>query len=156
VAVPGPEAPRQAGGLAIAVDAALRGRDGIWFGWSGKITEDGAVTQPAVVERPRRTFITLDLSNGDFQEYYNGFANRVLWPILHYRVDLAEFTSVELAGYLRVNALFANALSPYLLPDDVIWVHDYHLLPLAKQLRALSHENPIGFFLHIPCHHQTC
>ncbi len=64
--------------------------------------------------RQRRTFITLDLSKLDFQEYYNGFANRVLWPILHYRVDLAEFTSVELAGYLRVNALFADALSPFI------------------------------------------
>jgi len=151
VAVPGPEAPRQAGGLAVAVNAALKGRDGIWFGWSGKVTEDRAAPRPTVVERQRRTFVTLDLSNVDFQEYYNGFANRVLWPILHYRVDLAEFTSVELAGYLRVNALFANALSPFLLPDDVIWVHDYHLLPLAKELRALGHENPIGFFLHIPC-----
>jgi len=155
VAVPGGEAP-QAGGLAVAVNAALKQREGIWFGWSGKVIEEGAleegaVPQPVVVERQRRTFITLDLSSVDFQEYYNGFANRVLWPILHYRVDLAEFTAVELAGYLRVNALFANALSPFLRPDDVIWVHDYHLLSLAKELRALGHDNPIGFFLHIPC-----
>jgi trehalose 6-phosphate synthase len=151
VAVPGTEAPRQAGGLAVAVDAALKQRDGIWFGWSGRVAENGAAPQPTVVRRQRRTFITLDLSSVDFQEYYNGFANRVLWPILHYRVDLAEFTSVELTGYLRVNALFANALSPFIQPDDVIWVHDYHLLSLAKELRALGHDNPIGFFLHIPC-----
>jgi trehalose 6-phosphate synthase len=150
VAVPGTEGPR-AGGLAVAVDAALKQREGIWFGWSGKVTENDTVPEPTVVRRQRRTFITLELSSVDFQEYYNGFANRVLWPILHYRVDLAEFTSVELAGYLRVNALFANALSPFIQPDDVIWVHDYHLLSLAKELRALGHENPIGFFLHIPC-----
>ena len=151
VAVPDANAPRQAGGLAVAVNAALKGREGIWFGWSGRVAEDGAAPQPTIVERHRRTFITLDLSNVDFQEYYNGFANRVLWPILHYRVDLAQFTSVELAGYLRVNALFATALSAFIQPDDVIWVHDYHLLPLAKELRALGHDNPIGFFLHIPC-----
>jgi trehalose 6-phosphate synthase len=151
VAVPGGDAPRQAGGLAVAVNAALKRREGIWFGWSGRVAEDGAATQPTVTGRQRRTFITLDLSAVDFQEYYNGFANRVLWPILHYRVDLAEFTSVELAGYLRVNALFASALSPFIQPDDVIWVHDYHLLSLAKELRALGHDNPIGFFLHIPC-----
>jgi trehalose 6-phosphate synthase len=151
VAVPGNEAPRQAGGLAVAVDAALKQREGIWFGWSGRVAEDGAAPQPIVVRRQRRTFITLDLSSVDFQEYYNGFANRVLWPILHYRVDLAEFTSVELTGYLRVNALFANALCPFIQPDDVIWVHDYHLLSLAKELRALGHDNQIGFFLHIPC-----
>jgi len=150
VAVPGTDAP-QAGGLAVAVNAALKQREGIWFGWSGRVAEEGAVPQPTVVGRQRRTFITLDLSAVDFQEYYNGFANRVLWPILHYRVDLAEFTAVELAGYLRVNALFANALSPFIQPDDLIWVHDYHLLSLAKELRALGHDNPIGFFLHIPC-----
>jgi trehalose 6-phosphate synthase len=150
VSIPDPEGPRQAGGLAVAVDAALKLCDGIWFGWSGKVAEDGAAAEPRTVERRRRTLITLDLSPVDFQEYYNGFANRVLWPILHYRVDLAEFTAIELGGYLRVNALFAEALSRFLRPDDVIWVHDYHLLALAKELRARGQENPIGFFLHIP------
>src|SRR5204862_219078 len=81
VAVPGTEAP-QAGGLAVAVNAALKQREGIWFGWSGRVAEDGAALQPTVVSRQRRTFITLDLSNVDFQEYYNGFANRVLRPVL--------------------------------------------------------------------------
>jgi trehalose 6-phosphate synthase len=150
VSVPDPEGPRQAGGLAVAVDAALKRCDGIWFGWSGKVTEDASAAEPHIVERRRRTLITLDLSPVDFQEYYNGFANRVLWPILHYRVDLAEFTAIDLGGYLRVNALFAEALSPLLRPDDVIWVHDYHLLALAKELRGRGHANPIGFFLHIP------
>src|SRR5205823_14461181 len=151
VSIPDPEGPRQAGGLAVAVNAALKRRDGVWFGWSGKIVDGEPESEPRILEQRRRTVITLDLSTVDFQEYYNGFANRVLWPILHYRVDLAEFTAVELAGYLRVNALFANALSPFIQPDDVIWVHDYHLLSLAKELRALGHDNPIGFFLHIPC-----
>jgi trehalose 6-phosphate synthase len=151
VAVPDPKGPCQAGGLAIAVNAALKRREGIWFGWSGRVSEDSTGLEPAVVESAQRTYITLDLSPSDFQEYYNGFANRVLWPILHYRVDLAEFTAVDLGSYLRVNARFAEALSQYIRPDDKIWVHDYHLLPLAKQLRALGHGNLIGFFLHIPC-----
>jgi trehalose 6-phosphate synthase len=150
VSIPDPEGPRQAGGLAIAVDAALKGRGGIWFGWSGKVAEGAATAQPRVVERRRRTIVTLDLSPVDFQEYYNGFANRVLWPILHYRVDLAEFNSIELGGYLRVNADFAEALSRFIRPEDTIWVHDYHLLALAKELRARGHQNPVGFFLHIP------
>jgi len=151
VTVPDPEGPRQAGGLAIAVDAALKRRDGIWFGWSGRVSKDGSGLEPTLVQRHRRAFVTLDLSAVDFQEYYNGFANRVLWPILHYRVDLAEFTAVDLGGYLRVNARFAEALSRFIQPDDSIWVHDYHLLSLAKELRARGHDNPIGFFLHIPC-----
>jgi len=150
VAVPGNEAPRQAGGLAVAVNAALKRREGIWFGWSGSVSDDHDIA-PKTIEHGNVSYVVTDLAESDYQEYYNGFANRVLWPILHYRVDLAEFTAVELAGYLRVNALFANALSPFLRPDDVIWVHDYHLLSLAKELRALGHDNPIGFFLHIPC-----
>ncbi|HLY58664.1 MAG TPA: trehalose-6-phosphate synthase [Stellaceae bacterium] len=151
VAVPDPEGPRQAGGLAVAVNAALKRQDGIWFGWSGNISEGRAPPKPTVIQRRRRAFITMDLSATDYQEYYNGFANRVLWPILHYRADLAEFTAVDLAGYLRVNARFAEALSRFIRPDDTIWVHDYHLLALARELRALGHDNPIGFFLHIPC-----
>jgi len=113
VSVPDPEGPRQAGGLAVAVNAALKRRDGVWFGWSGKTVEDEGPIEPRIIHQRKRTVITLDLSATDFQEYYNGFANRVLWPILHYRVDLAEFTSLELGGYLRVNALFADALSRF-------------------------------------------
>jgi trehalose 6-phosphate synthase len=130
---------------------ALKQREGVWFGWSGRVCTDDSVATPTVVHRRKRTFVTLDLSESDFQEFYNGFANRVLWPIFHYRVDLAEFTSLDLGGYLRVNAAFAKALSGYIAEDDVIWVHDYHLLPLAKKLREHGHDNPIGFFLHIPC-----
>jgi trehalose 6-phosphate synthase len=151
VAVPDPEGPRQAGGLAVAVNAALKHREGLWFGWSGKVSEEADARDADVIKRRRCTFATIALSPTDYQEYYNGFANRVLWPILHYRVDLAEFTAVELGGYLRVNARFAEALSGFIQPDDWIWVHDYHLLPLAKELRARGHDNPIGFFLHIPC-----
>jgi trehalose 6-phosphate synthase len=151
VAIPDPEGPRQAGGLAVAVNAALKHREGLWFGWSGEISDEGAENTPKVVERRQRSFVTINLSPTDYQEYYNGFANRVLWPILHYRVDLAEFTAVELGGYLRVNGRFADALSGFIRPDDWIWVHDYHLLPLARELRARGHDNPIGFFLHIPC-----
>jgi trehalose 6-phosphate synthase len=151
VAVPDPSGPRQVGGLAVAVNAALKRREGLWFGWSGKVSEDAITNATEVIERRQHTFATIDLSPTDFQEYYNGFANRVLWPILHYRVDLAEFTAVDLGGYLRVNARFADALSDFIAPDDAIWVHDYHLLPLAKELRARGHDNALGFFLHIPC-----
>jgi trehalose 6-phosphate synthase len=95
-------------------------------------------------------YVTVDLARADFQEYYNGFANRMLWPILHYRLDLAEFSSRDLNGYVRVNEMFADRLHRILEPDDVVWVHDYHLLPLAKALRDRGHQNKIGFYLHIP------
>src|SRR5205085_402433 len=96
------------------------------------------------------TLATVDLTHADHDHYYLGYANSVLWPVFHYRLDLAEFRSDFLDGYLRVNRQFAAALRPLLRDDDVIWVHDYHLIPLAQELRALGVANRIGFFLHIP------
>ncbi len=149
VAVPEKKADQRAGGLEVAVNAAFKNKSGIWFGWSGKVT-----TQTRIADRKvhdKITYITLDLSKEDHQEYYNGFANRVLWPILHYRVDLAEFSRRDLSGYLRVNGHFARELHKVIGADDLVWVHDYHLMPLAKALREHGHRNRIGFFLHIPC-----
>ena len=65
------------------------------------------------------SYVVTDLVEADYQEYYNGFANRVLWPILHYRLDLAEFSRRDLSGYMRVNAHFADELADLLQPDDV-------------------------------------
>jgi trehalose 6-phosphate synthase len=96
------------------------------------------------------TYVVTDLSEEDYQEYYNGFANRVLWPILHFRLDLAEFARRDLTGYMRVNEHFATELEKIIEPDDLIWVHDYHLIPIADALRRRGHANRIGFFLHVP------
>ena len=123
----------------------------MWFGWSGKIDETETDAEPRTVERNHITYAVIDLSKNDFEEYYNGLANRVLWPILHYRVDLQKYSRADHSGYMRVNRLFADKLSAFLREDDVIWVHDYHLMPLARELRTRGHLNPIGFFLHIPC-----
>ena len=149
VAVPDEGAVR-AGGLEVAVKAALKRMAGTWFGWSGRIASQSD-SKPRTIKRDNVTYIVSDLTEEDHKEYYNGFANRVLWPILHYQLERAEFTHRDLSGYLRVNDSFARQLHDLLKPDDLIWVHDYHLMPLAKALRALGHKNRIGFFLHIPC-----
>jgi trehalose 6-phosphate synthase len=139
-----------AGGLTVAVKAALRDRAGVWFGWSGDISEE-QTTAPRHLQRGRVGYAVIDLAEADYQEYYNGFANRVLWPVLHYRVDLQEYSRTDQSGYMRVNSLFADQLDKIIEEDDVVWVHDYHLFPLARELRARGRTNPIGFFLHIPC-----
>ena len=74
----------------------------------------------------------------------------MLWPLFHFRSSLVQFSRRNLAGYLRVNRMFARALAPMLLPQDLVWVHDYHLIPLAEELRRLDRTQPIGFFLHTP------
>jgi len=147
-----PETPRTplAGGMAVAVKAALKNRNGMWFGWSGKVSEEpnGA---PQIVDINKMTYVLIDLSQNDIQEYYNGLANSVLWPILHYRVDLQEYSRADASGYIRVNRMFADRLSALLREDDVVWVHDYHLMLLGRELRSRGHRNTIGFFLHTPC-----
>ena len=144
-----PDGSARAGGLEVAIRASLRRRGGVWFGWSGKVAEQPAA--PKTVEQENISYVTVDLRKDDYEEFYNGFANRVLWPILHYRLDLAEFSRRDLGGYFRVNEFFARNLEKLLRPDDTIWVHDYHLIPLAKALRERGHKNRIGFFIHIPC-----
>jgi len=143
-----PKAGSRAGGLEVAVLAALKKHPGIWFGWSGRVSSKGLETR--TVEADKISYVVTDLPKEDYDEYYNGFANRVLWPILHYRLDLAEFSRQDLGGYLRVNEHFADELHKILRPDDIVWVHDYHLLTLAKALRERGHKNKIGFFLHTP------
>ena len=149
VSVPTGDGGARAGGLEVAIRATLKRHSGIWFGWSGEVAAKGKV-KTQTVEHDNHFYVVTDLTEEDYQEYYNGFANRVLWPILHYRLDLAEFSRRDLSGYLRVNDHFAAELDKILRPDDIIWVHDYHLIPLAKALRERGHANRIGFFLHIP------
>jgi trehalose 6-phosphate synthase len=138
-----------AGGLAVALRPVLKQCHGIWFGWSGKVvaTPDISIR---TIDHGRQSYVLTDLAEEEFEEYYNGFANRVLWPILHYRLDLAEFSRRDLGGYVRVNERFANELHKILLPDDQIWIHDYHLIPIAGELRKLNHRNKIGYFNHTP------
>jgi trehalose 6-phosphate synthase len=143
-----PKAGARAGGLEVALRSALKRHPGVWFGWSGRAASKGLETN--TIEADNISYVVTDLPKEDYDEYYNGFANRVLWPILHYRLDLAEFTRRDLSGYLRVNDHFADELQKVLLPDDVIWVHDYHFLPFAKALRERGHKDKIGFFLHVP------
>jgi trehalose 6-phosphate synthase len=137
------------GGLAVAIRAALQENGGVWFGWSGEI-RDPANDEPQVVADGPLTFATRDLSQKEFDEYYIGYANRVLWPLFHFRPALVQFSRRNLAGYLRVNRMFARALAPMLSPHDLVWVHDYHLIPLGEALRKLDRTEPIGFFLHTP------
>jgi trehalose 6-phosphate synthase len=138
-----------AGGLAMALAAALRESSGVWFGWSGETTET-FTGQLSVRRIGGVTVALIDLEEQDRQEYYNGYANKTLWPLFHYRMDLAAYERSFSAGYERVNERFAETVLPLIEPDDVIWVQDYHLLMLARELRKRGVKNRIGFFLHIP------
>ncbi len=126
----------------------------LWFGWSGEITSgsdlNSVALQKAAATRGHGALATVALSEDEHRDYYLGYSNSVLWPVFHNRLDLAKFGDGFYERYRAVNERFAQSLLPLLTPDDTIWVHDYHLIPLGRELRKLGVANPIGFFLHIP------
>ncbi len=139
----------RAGGLAVALLDALRRSGGVWFGWSGEISERERRT-PKIQHHSALTIATLDLTSDDYEDYYNGFANSTLWPLFHYRLDLATFDREHYQGYVKVNQRFAHTLLPLLRAGDHIWIHDYHLMACGEELRRMGCSYPLGFFLHIP------
>ncbi|MGF1476175.1 MAG: trehalose-6-phosphate synthase [Geminicoccaceae bacterium] len=137
-----------AGGLAVGVGAALRETGGLWFGWSGE-----EVDEPTPVRRFSAgsiSYALMDLTSDEYHYFYETTANRAIWPLFHYRLDLASFDSSAYLTYLRVNQRYAEGLLPELKADDLIWVHDYQLFTLGSELRRREVKNRIGFFLHIP------
>ena len=139
----------RAGGLAVAVWESLKSTGGVWFGWSGD-----------VVEKPTRSvqhlkddgveFVLTDLTHDEHDQYYLQYANSVLWPVFHYRLDLAAFSSEAFAVYAAVNQRIANIVTERLREGDSVWVHDYHFLLMGDCMRRAGWDGPIGFFLHIP------
>jgi trehalose 6-phosphate synthase len=137
------------GGLVTGILAAMQGRGGLWLGWSGKVTASPS-DSPTLVREDGTDFATVDLDDAAYRDYYLGFANGTLWPLCHFRLGLIEYERAQAAAYQAANERFARVLLPLLRPDDLIWVHDYHLIPFARALRRLGCQHRIGFFLHIP------
>ena len=137
-----------AGGLAVGILGALKATGGLWFGWSGEIGDESAPLKK--VSRGNISWASFNLSEENYEQYYSQFSNAVLWPAFHYRLDLVDYQRDAWEGYQRVNALLADKLLPLLKDDDILWIHDYHLLPFASELRRRGVNNQIGFFLHIP------
>lgn len=139
----------RAGGLAVAVWESLKETGGVWFGWSGE----------TVTERPRRVssmrddgvdFVLTDLTEEEYEGYYLDYANSVIWPVFHYRVDLASFNRDAFETYFNVNRRFASIIADRVEPGDTVWVHDYHFLLMGEALRQAGWQGAVGFFLHIP------
>jgi trehalose 6-phosphate synthase len=147
VPLPSERGPR-AGGLAVALADALR-PGSLWFGWSGRRSGQPGPA-PAMQYVDGVTYATVDLTESEYRAFYLGFSNGALWPLLHFRLGLMNFRAEDYEGYCAVNRHLAEQLQPLLRSDDLIWIHDYHLITMAEELRALGVTNRIGFFLHTP------
>jgi trehalose 6-phosphate synthase len=140
---------RSAGGLAVALRDTLQHYGGLWFGCNAKVAES-ADRPPESYSAGKVTYVTVPLTREEHERYYLGFSNTSLWPLFHFRLGLVEYRRENYESYIAVNARLASILKPMLKPDDDIWVHDFHLIPLGEQLRKLGVANRIGFFLHTP------
>ncbi|MDT0140004.1 trehalose-6-phosphate synthase [Acidovorax sp. PRC11] len=139
-----------AGGVAVALADTMHGNEGLWMGWSGEI--GGRPGTPKIRTQPfgKSTLVGMDLSRAQFNHYYSGFYNSVLWPVMQNSAQWADLKPSHYGVYRQVNRIFASQLAPLLRDDDVLWIHDCHLIPLAEELRKLGCRQRIGFFNHSP------
>jgi trehalose 6-phosphate synthase len=137
------------GGLTVGLLAAMEARGGLWFGWDGEITTGDQ--HPVMVARHGSIdFASTPLNEAEYQDFYLGFCNSILWPLFHYFIAEFRYSDAQFDAFQRTNARLAQQLLTLLEADDLVWVHDYHLIPLAQKLREGGARQPIGFFLHIP------
>ena len=138
------------GGLVSCLRPFLEIQGGIWMGWDGN--SDGLEDQApiAVTEVDGIRLASVSLSRDEVEGFYDIFSNRTLWPILHGFPGNATINHESYRVYRSVNRKYAASLIDLLRPGDVVWVHDYHLFPLGRELRRLGWEGKMGFYLHVP------
>jgi len=141
------------GGLVTALAPVLSNRGGLWIGWSGIAEEEEQDLGPMLEEATANagyTLIQVPLTRPDIELFYHGFSNEIIWPLFHDLQSLCRFDPRYWKSFLEVNRKFASVIAGSAGAGDYIWVHDYHLMNVAKELRELGITCPTGFFLHIP------
>jgi trehalose 6-phosphate synthase len=135
------------GGLVTALRPVMATHAGAWVGWDG-----GTKGMPATVPDSDVQLLPIGLSAAQARDYYRGFANATMWPLLHDAIEKPRFERSWWRAYQDVNAVFAErtlaAIAEH--PDGLAWVHDYHLMLVPQLIRARRPDQPIGFFLHVP------
>ncbi len=142
------------GGLVTALGPVLKDRGGIWIGWPGArehldMKAARQILGPASEESGYRLF-PVCLTPEDLENYYEGFANATIWPLFHDLQTECLFRPAFWSSFLEVNRKFASSVKRHSNPDDFLWVHDYHLMGLAKALKEMGSPRKTAFFLHIP------
>jgi trehalose 6-phosphate synthase len=135
------------GGLVTALRPVMAAHPGAWVGWDG-----GTKDMPPKLPDSDIELLPVGLSASQVRNYYHGFANATLWPLLHEAIEKPRFERDWWRGYQDVNAQFARRAMAALddRPDAIAWVHDYHLMLVPQLIRAERDRQPIGFFLHTP------
>jgi len=138
------------GGLATSLSSWYKSCNSIWIGWAGMPQKRMRREQDIMGRLLSENCHPVSISQRDVDAYYNGVCNNAIWPLFHYFPLYAEFREDSWEAYKRVNTAFANVVTGIAKPNDVIWVHDYHLMLLPRLLRERLPKATVGFFLHIP------
>ena len=147
------EATRGSGGLVTAMAPVLRDRGGLWIGWPGTSDVPADEIKTALTDLGGKAGFKLEpvaLTEEERLKYYQGFSNEIIWPLFHDMLPRCNFDPSYWDYYRRVNGKFATAVQDHLESRDFIWIHDYHLMLMAQELRGRGVKNRLGFFLHIP------
>ncbi len=140
------------GGLVTALLPVLRDRGGIWIGWPGTTDKIDDISQ--VLADSNRdagyALVPVALTDDEVHKFYQGFSNEVIWPLFHDLQSHCNFDPSYWQVYKEVNHKYAQVIARQSKENDFIWVHDYHLMNVATELRHLGVRSRIGFFLHIP------
>lgn len=139
------------GGLVTALAPVLRDRGGLWIGWPGT-SRVGEIAK--TVERASKavgySMIPVQLTEKEVRSYYEGFSNEVIWPLFHDLQSLCNFDPDYWETYKAINKRFAHVIIKNTTTEDFVWVHDYHLMTVAEELRFHDNKTKVGFYHHIP------
>lgn len=141
------------GGLVTAMTPVLKKYSGVWVGWAGNYLEENVSVNEVLKKEESKLnykYKAVDISLNDYELYYKGFSNETLWPLFHNMPGYCTFKLNSYKAYNKVNKIFANTIMQDLKVDDFIWIHDYHLINVAIELRKNNIKNNMAFFLHIP------
>ena len=143
------------GGVAVALDALMRERGGVWIahgaGSADRLVVDAADKVAVPPESPSYTLRRLWLEEPAFSAYYGGFANEGLWPLCHVVDVRPKFRSEDWEAYRDINTRFAKAIDVELgAAESPVFIQDYHLALVAPALRALRPNTRTALFWHIP------
>lgn len=140
------------GGLATGLASYIKSKRNMWIGWPGIVSEELSETDKKEItsELAKRNCYPVFLTKKQYEEYYNGYSNEVLWPYLHSLPVPPEKLNQNWDTYKHVNLLFADVVMGVTQPKSTIWVHDYHLLLVPQMIRLSRPHDVVGFFLHIP------
>lgn len=150
------------GGLTTAMNPQMRDTGGVWIAY-GRGERDFEVLNeknevkvpdfPNVPEKKKYRLKRLNLPEKEYENFYRGYANKVLWPICHSFPTKAELENEDKfwkEGYLPCNKKYASAVLDAYEEGDTIWVHDYHLALVPLLIRKEVSDAKIGVFWHIP------